>query len=106
MIKKMYFVFIAIILAVVLVAGCANQTSTNTGSGNDTTQIGDLEISSTAFTDGGDIPVSYSGDGDGISPPLSFSNVPDDAETLVLIMDDPDAQGGTYLHWLVFDTLN
>jgi len=102
MIKKIYFVFIAIILAVVLTIGCANQSTTNNG-GSGTTQIGDLAITSTAFENGGNIPLQYSHDGDEITPPLSFENVPDDAETLVLIMDDPDAPGGPWNHWIVFD---
>ncbi len=50
-----------------------------------------LSIMSTAFEDGGAIPAVYTCEGDDISPPLSFSGVPEVAQTLVLIVDDPDA---------------
>jgi len=60
-------------------------------------------VTSTAFADGAMIPVRYTCDGDDVSPALTLSAVPDDAESLVLIMDDPDAPGGTWDHWVAFD---
>jgi len=104
MIKKKSFVIIAIFLAVVLTVGCTNQT-TNTNDNNDNggTQVGDLAITSSAFVSGGNIPIKYSCDGADISPPLSFENIPEGTESLVLILDDPDAPGGTWVHWIVFN---
>ena len=62
-----------------------------------------LEISSTAFEQGGMIPVQYTCDGKNISPRLEWSGVPDDAESLALIADDPDAPGKTWVHWVLFN---
>jgi hypothetical protein len=62
-----------------------------------------LKISSPAFEQGGNIPELYSCNGKDYSPPLEWLNVPPEAETLALIMDDPDAPGGTFVHWVVYD---
>ena len=62
-----------------------------------------MTITSTAFQDGESIPSEYTCDGDNYHPPLTFSEIPIDAESLVLIVDDPDAPGGTFTHWLVYD---
>ena len=59
-------------------------------------------LRTTAFADGGDIPTRYSCDGEGISPQFSWS-VPLGTESFALVMDDPDAPGGTWDHWVVFD---
>jgi Raf kinase inhibitor-like YbhB/YbcL family protein len=68
-----------------------------------TTAIRQLELSSPAFEDDGDIPAKYTCDGDGINPPLKIHNIPDDAETLALIVEDPDAPGGVFDHWLMWN---
>ncbi len=62
-----------------------------------------LTISSPAFTQGGNIPSEYTCEGAGKNPPLDIEGIPDAAKSLVLIMDDPDAPGGTFDHWLVWN---
>jgi hypothetical protein len=62
----------------------------------------DLIIKS-AFEDGGFIPEEYTADGRDISPPLIIENVPPEAETLAIIVDDPDAPMGTFTHWLIWN---
>lgn len=62
-----------------------------------------LEVESSAFAAGETIPVRYTCDGDDISPPLSWSEPPPGAESLVLIVDDPDAPAGTWTHWVLFN---
>lgn len=62
-----------------------------------------LTLSSKAFSAGSPIPVVYSCKGRSISPPLAWSNTPAGAKTLALIMDDPDAPIGTFVHWVVFN---
>ncbi|MDT8388192.1 MAG: YbhB/YbcL family Raf kinase inhibitor-like protein [Thiogranum sp.] len=67
-----------------------------------------LEIHSAAFEDGGDIPSKYTCEGDDISPPLAWSGVPEDAESLVLIVDDPDAPDPAaprmiWVHWVLYN---
>jgi len=60
-------------------------------------------ITSPAFAPGEAIPVKFTCDGEDISPPLRWDTPPDGARSLVLIMDDPDAPVGTWVHWVVFN---
>jgi Raf kinase inhibitor-like YbhB/YbcL family protein len=62
-----------------------------------------LKISSTAFALNGSIPSKYTCDGLDVNPPLRFENVPTEAKSLVLIVDDPDAPAGTWVHWVVWN---
>jgi Raf kinase inhibitor-like YbhB/YbcL family protein len=64
-----------------------------------------LEISSPAFKADGDIPVQFSCKGDNMNPPLEIRGVPSAAKSLVLILDDPDAPGGLFTHWIVWNIL-
>jgi Raf kinase inhibitor-like YbhB/YbcL family protein len=63
-----------------------------------------LSISSPAFQDGERIPAKYTCEGQNVSPQLEGSGVPEKAQSLALIMDDPDAPGGTFTHWVIFNT--
>ena len=58
-----------------------------------------ITVRSTAFAPGAVIPPLYTCDGRDVSLPLSWSGVPDDATQLSLIMTDPDAPGGNFIHW-------
>lgn len=58
-------------------------------------------ISSPAFEQNETIPSKYTCDGENISPPLKFISVPEAAQSLVLIFDDPDSPSGNWLHWLL-----
>ncbi len=60
-------------------------------------------ISSSAFEENEDIPVEYTCDGEGMSPPLSFEDVPEEARSLTLVVDDPDAPAGTFTHWVLWN---
>lgn len=60
-------------------------------------------LESDAFADGAIIPQRYTCDGEDISPPLAWGEVPAGTESLVLIVDDPDAPVGTWDHWIVFN---
>lgn len=62
-----------------------------------------MKITSPAFTHNESIPATYTCDGEDISPPLQVSDVPSEAKSLVLVMDDPDAPGGTWDHWVIFN---
>lgn len=66
-------------------------------------EVDDMELSSSAFDDEETIPSEYTCDRADVSPPLTFSDVPDEAQSLALIMDDPDAPMGTFVHWLVWN---
>jgi len=60
-------------------------------------------LTSPAFAPGAAIPAEYTCDGADISPPLAWSGAPNGTQSLVLVVDDPDAPGGTFRHWAVFD---
>ena len=62
-----------------------------------------MKIESTAFGNNGRISTKYTCDGENISPPLAFSCVPQEAKTLALIVDDPDAPVGLWVHWLLWN---
>jgi Raf kinase inhibitor-like YbhB/YbcL family protein len=62
-----------------------------------------MQISSVVFEDQASIPPKYTCDAENISPPLTFVNVPESARSLVLIVDDPDAPAGDWVHWLVWN---
>jgi Raf kinase inhibitor-like YbhB/YbcL family protein len=62
-----------------------------------------IEVTSPAFEDGAAIPSRYTCDGLDVSPPLSWGSVPDGTQSLALIADDPDAPGGTFVHWVIYD---
>jgi Raf kinase inhibitor-like YbhB/YbcL family protein len=62
-----------------------------------------IPLTSSAFTDGASIPPKYTCDGDDISPPLKWSGVPAGTRSLALICDDPDAPGGMWVHWVIYD---
>ena len=61
-----------------------------------------MTLSSPAFANNGAIPAKYSCDGANVSPPLTIAGVPADAKSLALTVDDPDAPGGSFTHWLVW----
>jgi Raf kinase inhibitor-like YbhB/YbcL family protein len=62
-----------------------------------------MKISSPDFSDGAAIPARFTCDGADINPALAIEGVPAPAQSLVLIMDDPDAPRGTWNHWLVWN---
>ncbi|MGM5482081.1 MAG: YbhB/YbcL family Raf kinase inhibitor-like protein [Nanobdellota archaeon] len=62
-----------------------------------------LKLTSAVFEDGGVIPEKYSCEGEDINPPLNIKDIPENTKTLALIMDDPDAPMGTFVHWVVWD---
>jgi len=62
-----------------------------------------MKITSSAFENNGSIPKQYSCDGDNLIVPLKFEDIPENAESLVLIVDDPDAPAGAWDHWVLFN---
>ena len=89
----------SIVLLLVVIAGC--------GGGEDETELAPkappgIELTSPAFAAGAAIPKRYTCDGGDTSPPLAWADVPSTAKELALIVEDPDAPGGTYVHWTVF----
>lgn len=63
----------------------------------------ELKISSPAFAHEEMIPSRYTCGGENISPPVEIDQIPKDAKCLAMIVDDPDASGGSFIHWLVWN---
>ena len=102
--KHMWFMAGISIVALVL-SGCGALRSTPAALspvGNNVT-VSTMRITSSAFAHNQMIPFTYTCDGKNINPPLAFSGVPEEARSLVLIVDDPDAPRGTWVHWLVWN---
>jgi Raf kinase inhibitor-like YbhB/YbcL family protein len=64
---------------------------------------GAVIVASAAFAEGERIPERYTCDGADVSPPVSWSGAPARTQTFALVMEDPDAPRGTWVHWVVFD---
>ncbi len=62
-----------------------------------------MQLSSTAFNEGEPIPAKYTCDERNVSPPLKWSGAPQDAKSMVLIAEDPDAPVGIWVHWVLYD---
>lgn len=62
-----------------------------------------LKLSSQAFSHSGHIPAKYTCDGQDVNPPLTIENITPGAKSLALIIDDPDAPAGTWVHWVVWN---
>ena len=60
-------------------------------------------IASSAFGDDGNIPIEFTCDGDDRSPALDWTDPPSDTKSFALVMDDPDAPGRTWVHWVLFN---
>ena len=89
---------LVLLLCLLLLAGCGTPPA-----GSAETPVESLTITSPAFTEGGEIPIRYTCDGDDVSPPLQWSNVPEGVASFALIVDDPDAPIGTWVHWVLYD---
>ncbi len=62
-----------------------------------------LLLTSPAFKNGETIPAEYTCDGKDISPSLQWSDAPAGTKSFAVISDDPDAPGGTWVHWVIYN---
>ena len=63
-----------------------------------------FQLTTTAFQDGGAIPRKFTCDGTDVSPELVWTDPPAGTHAFAVIMDDPDAPAGTWVHWVLYDT--
>lgn len=114
MVKRIPAMLVAVVLVVAGCGGTEEQTAVRTQEAASTTSTPPtaaptiregtvMQLTSTEFGEGDSIPTRFTCDGEDISPPLEISEIPPDAVALALIMDDPDAPGGTWDHWVAFD---
>src|SRR5215831_3977694 len=90
-----------IILAIILSASVVHSARRSTGPNAE--NAAGFKLNSHSFSDGADIPKKYTCDGDDVSPELHWTDQPPAAKSLALIVDDPDAPAGTWVHWVLFD---
>ena len=90
---------IAALIAALLVAGCGGSSNSPPPAAPAT-----INVSSPAFKDGGRLPVQFTCDGrfGGVNPPLGWSNKPRGVKSQALVLEDPDAPGGNFVHWTVW----
>src|SRR4030095_2032120 len=111
---KMVKLFSYLLFFIILFTGCKKDTYQKPAGNMDTTgekksdttntkQKSSMTIKSTAFNEGGMIPKKYSCEGENLSPPLEWSDSPAGTNTFALIVDDPDAPAGTWVHWVVYN---
>ena len=62
-----------------------------------------MKLKSEGFKEGGMLPPRFTCDGPGVSPPLEWEDVPDGSQGFALICEDPDAPGGVFTHWVLFN---
>ena len=91
-------------LSLLMFLGCTSRPSTNAPvASTPAQQKPDIKLTSTAFKEGDSIPRQYTCDGVNISPPLEWAGLPKTAKTIAIIVDDPDAPSGNWVHWVLYN---
>ena len=91
----------AVLLALSL-AGCGSSGGTPGEAGTSEVGTTPLAVASASFRNGGVIPKQFTCDGAGTRPTLSWAGVPAKAAEVAILVGDPDAPGGTFVHWTVW----
>jgi Raf kinase inhibitor-like YbhB/YbcL family protein len=97
------FRYIIILIRTIILVGLVFYITINLEGGPYDNKMEEIKIESSAFVSGGNIPSLYSCDEQDVNPPLSFGELPRGTESMVLIVDDPDAPVGTWTHWVVYN---
>ncbi len=98
--RKMGFKLVIMFFLLAVVSGCI------AGEKKDLKEVNDMQtvsISAEAFSNGGNIPDEYTCEGQDVSPALSWKGIPAGTKSWALIMDDPDAPGRAFVHWMLFN---
>jgi len=94
---RMNLLFVAVLFGCLTTASCPDAPKSAKE------KVMNIQIISTAFSDGQPIPAKYSCEGSDVSPPLKWTNAPANTKSFALIADDPDAPVGTWVHWVLYD---
>jgi Raf kinase inhibitor-like YbhB/YbcL family protein len=92
-VKKKEVIFLSLIIIFIATSGICKEVR----------KLDRLNIHSPAFDNNSYIPSKYTCDGEDVNPPLLLENAPSRAKSLALIVDDPDAPAGTWVHWVVWN---
>lgn len=100
--KKFIFIFILLLVGTAFAFIAIKEKETTPKSENLIANT-NMKIESSVFENNRKVPAKYTCDGKNISPPLVISGVPETAKSLALIVDDPDASIGTWVHWTIWN---
>lgn len=97
----------ASLLSLLMLEACSHPDTARSRSTDSTnhssTMAPTFSLTSSAFANGGPIPTQFTCDGANHSPPLTWSGAPATAASFALTVEDPDAPGGTFVHWVIYD---
>ena len=103
---KLLIPFIFLIIITIFIAGCNVETKKEELAEKPMKISGGvvkMKLTSMAFENNKEMPSEYTCDGPNIAPELNIKDIPENAKSLALIMDDPDAPAGTWAHWVVWN---
>ena len=101
--RALFLLLIGAALTLIVGCGGGGKTPAPTATEGKGGQQMAIILTSTAFAAGESIPAKYTCDGKNISPPLQWEPPPAGTQSLALIVDDPDAPSGTFVHWVYYD---
>jgi len=96
-------ILLSLLFAISTMTACKEKIATEEVSIEEKVGKGVMKIESPSFRNNEMIPSKYTCDGANVNPPLLISGTPEDAKSLVLIVDDPDAPSKTWVHWVVWN---
>jgi Raf kinase inhibitor-like YbhB/YbcL family protein len=97
-------IIFSLTLIFLMMASCTSSTTSTSESAPAATEATmSLTLTSDAFANGQSIPVKYSCVGKNISPALAWNDPPGGTQSFALIVDDPDAPMGTWVHWVLYN---
>lgn len=100
--RKSLFICLWFVFALFVAACSDNEDDKETLSNEEEIPMS-IQLTSSAFADGSMIPARYARRGENVSPPLAWSGTPEGTQSFALIVDDPDAPGGDWVHWIVYN---
>jgi Raf kinase inhibitor-like YbhB/YbcL family protein len=102
MLKKYALILLLMMILAIISTSCGTSEN-NHGIALDSSLPHTLLLTSPAFENNSTVPIKYTCSGDDVSPPLSWTIGPQNTKSFALICEDPDAPGGTFVHWIIFN---
>lgn len=94
---------VAIVAAAGFLFSCGSNSTARNGAAPEKGATMAFSLNSSQWKEGDAIPQQFTCDGADVSPPLEWSGAPEGTRSFSLVTEDPDAPGGTFFHWLIYD---